>query len=224
MNIDKKLLARVFGDEPILLIIGQSGCGKGTQSKIFKRLCKEISGKTLYISDTGDCFRKSIPKMSHYNRARIAKIQDAGRLQSWFTATVLWGHQFLFKYKNGPVLIDGSPRSIGEAGAIVDFFIGDLGKNIIVFHLKITDEEANERMIKRNKTLVLKGKKARSDTATDEGRREKIAFYHSDVMPAIKFLSQRKGVIIHSIDGMCMKEKVTEKMLKALIDFRKKQS
>lgn len=220
MKICTKLLRQAFKKEPVIILIGQSGCGKGTQlERIAKAYKKLFPKKNLYIAESGQILRDIIPKLTSFNKKILHEIQTAGRLQSWITTSSLWASKFLSEYRGGLTIVDGSPRSVNEAKALVDFYHGFANKEIIVFYLKITDEQAYARMVFRNNALLLVNKKARSDSDTPIKRKTKIAYFHTDVMPAIEYLKKDQNVSVFVLNGMQPMELVTNEILSCLIDY-----
>ncbi|MEK7106212.1 MAG: nucleoside monophosphate kinase, partial [Patescibacteria group bacterium] len=186
MVLKNSLLNSVFDKGPVIILIGQSGSGKQTQSKALIEASKELNPERgVYIAETGQIWRDSIPQMTPFCKNLLDQIQSAGQLQSWVTTTSLWGSKFFHEYNGGLIIVDGSPRSLGEAQALFDFYYGFARKEIIIFSLDISDEESEKRMVSRNDALVKAGGIARSDTDTPEKRKTKIAYFHTDVKPAI---------------------------------------
>ncbi|MEI6022672.1 MAG: nucleoside monophosphate kinase [bacterium] len=204
----------VFEHEPVIVFIGQSCCGKGTTISFLKEDYKKITGKDLFISETGQLFRDEISKMSPRVSAMLHEKQVAGKRQNAYIASTLWMRKFLYEYSGGPMIIDGSPRSKMEAEVLVRFFT-DFGKKIIVFHLQISEDEAKRR-------ITLRG---RNDSDTPEKIREKLFFYGVDVLPALRWLKEQvdthTGSHIHfyEISGEKEPEKVYETIKDCLMYY-----
>lgn len=217
MKLNLKLLDNAFSKGPVVIFIGQSGCGKNTQSEKIKLISKELNPeREVYISETGQIWRDVIPKMTPFNKDILEKIQSEGRLQSYITTSILWGSKFLLEYNGGLIILDGSPRSIGEAQTVIDFYNGFANKEIIVFYIEISDEESDKRMIRRNQNLIDKKEEPRSDTDTPEKRRRKIAYFHTDVKPALNYLKDRPGVTMYKINGMQLEKAVSHDVMSLL--------
>jgi adenylate kinase family enzyme len=223
MEINLELLARALSKEPVLIFIGQSGCGKQTQSEALTSVSKLLHpDKEVYVAESGKLYREGIPLMTDFNKRLLSEIQTAGKLQSWITTTALWAYKFLNEYQGGLTIVDGSPRTVEEAKAMVDFYYQFARKEIIVFIINITDEEADKRMISRNEALVASGGKARSDTDTPEKRKAKIAYFHTDVMPALHYFNDIEGVVVNTVNGMEPPEIVTKRILSLLVNYHSK--
>lgn len=217
MDIQKQLLRWFFEKTPVIIFAGQSGCGKNTQAKSFMAIHKELCGSQLFYSETGNLFRQNIPQMTEFNKKRLKEINDSGGLQSWVLATSMWSHKALFEYNGETVLIDGSPRTEKEARAILSFFRDHAQKEIIVFAFELSDDEAERRMIRRNEEQMTGGEQPRADTATPEARKKKLAFFHTDVVPAIDLLKTNSGVTVHSINAEQSPGKVFTEMVTCLM-------
>lgn len=220
MELNKQLLDLAFNKGPVIIFIGQSGCGKETQSNALVSAYKVLHpDKDVYVAESGKLWRDNIPLMTTFSQRRLSEIQTAGKLQSWITTSALWGTHFFYNYNEGPVIVDGSPRTPEEAKALVDFYYGFAQKEIIVFVLKITDEEAEVRMIARNKDLIQKGKPPRSDTDTPLKRANKLQYFHTDVKPALESLKGLSGVTMYELNGMELPESVTCQVLSILSNY-----
>lgn len=208
-----------FDEDPAIILIGQSGSGKATISEFLKKLHGRLYRKkeVMYI-ETGGLFRAEIPKMSKFNQERLKEIQDSGARQSWAIAASLWIHAFLYTYKEGPIIVDGSPRSIEEAMAMIDVFRNYAKREIVIFYVDVSDAEAERRMILRNKELEKAGKAIREDTATPEARAKKLAYFHTDVLPAIQYLKEQQ-CIVYKINGKQSKRAVTNAILARMMQY-----
>ncbi len=61
---EKTLLERVFDKNPVIILIGQSACGKGTQAKLLQKAYKKLhSKKELAVIGTGTEFVNEFPNM-----------------------------------------------------------------------------------------------------------------------------------------------------------------
>lgn len=223
VNVSTESLKEIFSKDSVFVFIGQSGCGKETQSKALISFIKKISpGREIFFSETGGLYRSEIPFISLYNKKIIESIQSAGKLQSWIVTSALWAHNFLYNYNGGIIVIDGSPRSLNEAKAFIDFYHTHAGKEIFIFEIEISDKEARKRIIFRNNISKHKGEKVRSDSDTEEKIKTKLAYFHTDVKPALQYLSsllEFKGIHFTKVNGEGGPKAVTNRILRALQSF-----
>lgn len=128
-----------------LVLIGRSGCGKGTQAK----LLIEHFGNMFYIS-SGALFR-SLAKTDSEAGIKVAQILEEGGLPYDDLATTLWMHVIAFNVKPGQgIVFDGCPRRLAEAKDM-DEFLSFLGRkeNTLIFLIDISRKEAFNRLAKR---------------------------------------------------------------------------
>lgn len=104
-----------------IIFIGRSGCGKSTQSEAIHKLFLEnpdFKDAGVFYLQTGDAFRE-FTKQSGYTNELAKKHSENGRRQPDFLAVWMWTHLFVTELKKGQnVILDGTPRSIIEAGVI----------------------------------------------------------------------------------------------------------
>ncbi len=208
---ERKALMRAFEKEPVIALIGQSACGKGTQiEQIINVFADLFPGKPYLCSESGQLLRDNIPHMSKWNKAIIDERQHVGKLKPWTMVTALWATKFFNLYQGGPIFVDGSPRSVDEVDAMLNLYCEYVGKDIIVFLLTINDEEAEQRLVRRHQ------KYPRPDTATVEVRSLKIAYYHTHVVLAVKKIADMPGATVYTINGMQPIEIITREILHIL--------
>src|SRR6185369_14989513 len=134
------------------ILMGRSGCGKGTQSKFLIDFLKRTdpNTKTLYIYG-GDEFREFIKGPSETQKIS-KRIYDAGELQPEFLAVYTWANVLVNKFSNEEnIVFDGMPRKYHEAGvlhSILDFY--KLDKPYVI-NIDISEEESIERLKKRGR-------------------------------------------------------------------------
>jgi adenylate kinase family enzyme len=172
MNEENKPKAFIF--------IGRSGCGKGTQAKLFMDKFRIANpDKSFYYLESGANFRDFIEK-DNFSSALSKKIMGEGKLQPEFLAVWVWSHLMIENLKKGDYLVlDGTPRKLREAYILetaLDFYgFGD----VYVIHLDITKEETKRR-------LKIRGRLDDTDDKNVDGR---LDWFDKDVVPAIDFYS-----------------------------------
>ena len=211
------------------VLIGRSGCGKGTQAK----LLMEKFGNLYYLS-TGDLLRDLASKKTDVAE-RIKKILDAGKLPSDDLATALWISEISYNLKKEQGLMaDGFPRRLEEAKDLYEL-MDFLERNDKTFYLliDISKEEAFNRLTKRRickkcgrlipwvgdfKKLEVcdqcAGELETRPDDTDKAINNRMSYFEESVMPAIKFFEE-KGKLI-KINGEQSIEDVFKDILKAV--------
>lgn len=191
----------IMNEGPVICFSSQSGSGKGTQVALFQEAYKEIMGKSVFCLETGELFRKNIPTFSSFFRNEMKITQEAGKLQSHEYACHLWRDKLFREYEGGPIVIDGSPRSIIEAAYMQKFFIDFLKRKMFIFNFPISDQEATRRIQERNGKLQV----PRTDTDTSEKIMEKLAYFDLKVYPALEWMSQQENSTLININAMASK-------------------
>lgn len=164
-----------------LLFIGRSGAGKGTQSKkVMEYLESEKTGIIVYYLETGAHFREFV-KGESYTSARSKVIYYKAERQPDFLAVWNWADLLVRYFTDSMHLVmDGMPRSLSEAQILrtaLDFY----GiKNLQVIHVNVSPEWSRDRLNERH----------RLDDKSPEEIEKKIAWFDTDVLPAIEYFKQ----------------------------------
>ncbi|MFH1461243.1 MAG: nucleoside monophosphate kinase [Patescibacteria group bacterium] len=194
----------------IIILLGRSGCGKGTQAKL---LIKDFGFEYL---GTGEILRKRAKTKDFSGKKLKREMNQGGRVSTFFVFQI-WGNE-AEEVKNKPnfkgLVIDGSPRSLLEAELMDGLFDWYEWKNIKVILLDISHQEAFERLAKRrickqcNRLIPWIGE-FKSLKVCDqcggelinrpddklEAIRERLNYYKKDVEPAIDYY-QKQGRLI----------------------------
>ncbi len=206
----KKIPEISAGKSLNFVLIGRSGCGKGTQA----RLLAERYGNIRIIS-TGDLFRKLAEKKTAVGR-KIKQILKSGELPSDDIAVALWMYEMCERLKDSEGLIaDGFPRRLKEAISLTRFleFLGRVENTYCVL-LDISKKEAFGRLSKRRickkcgKLIPWIGKFkefVRCDSCRGElilrpddepkAIKSRLAYYERWVVPVIRYFEKKKMLI-----------------------------
>jgi adenylate kinase len=127
------------------VLIGRSGCGKGTQAKLLME-----KYKNLYYISSGDLFR-DLAKADTDVGAKIRKITEAGGLPFDDLATTLWMHKISYNVREDQgIIADGMPRRLSEAENFDRFMeFLERSKNTFYLLVDISRQEAYDRLTKR---------------------------------------------------------------------------
>lgn len=170
----------------IIILVGRSGSGKGTQGEFIKLF---LENKVNYIS-TGARFREFTSKDT-YTSSIARKINEVGGLQPEFLAVWNWS-SILIDYiqEPGNIIFDGAPRKLHEAEVLdsaINFY--DWQKPLVI-EIDVSMDECVRRMLLRK----------RADD-TEEVIRERLGWYDRDVVPMLEWYKNNDKYIYKKIDG-----------------------
>lgn len=152
------------------ILMGISGCGKGTQGEL---LAKHM-GNTLYVQ-TGAAVRDFI-KGESYTERLASDLYDKGSLMPEFITIHMWAKILVENFKGQNLIFDGSPRKVHEAGtlhSILDFY--KLEKPYVIY-FELSKEEATKRLLLRKRL-----------DDNEEDIKERLNWFDVHVMPTIKY-------------------------------------
>jgi len=208
------------------VLIGRSGCGKGTQAK----LLDDHFGNLFYIS-TGSLFRKIAEHDTQVGH-KIKELLGGGGLPFDDLATMLWMSAITYNLREEQgFCLDGAPRRLEEAKAL-DAFLEYLErqKSTMIILIDISREEAFDRLTKRricqncgalipwvgeykNMEACNKCGGVLEERADDvpEAIKNRLDYFDKDVSCVIKYFKKKKRLI--TIKGEQTIEKVFNDIL-----------
>ncbi len=197
----------IMNSPQAFIFIGRSGAGKGTQINLLLEYFKiaKPEQRILY-SETGAFFRQFLSQNT-YSSQRAKEKNLAGERGADFLAIYLWADFLTKNYEAGQTLIcDGSPRSLNEAKAMdTAFKFYNFGKPKVIY-LDVTVEECTARLKRR----------ARPDDIAPGGIEKRLAWFESEVMPAVDYYRQSDFYEFIDIDGNQEEDKVRQEILSHL--------
>ncbi|HPS65294.1 MAG TPA: nucleoside monophosphate kinase [Ignavibacteria bacterium] len=133
------------------IFIGRSGCGKGTQVELFKKVLAENSEAKILHIETGSFFREFI-KGDLYTQKLSKSIVETGGLMPESLVTGLWINYLINNYTGKENLIfDGAPRKLQEA-VLLDGTLKFYGiKCYRVIHINTSKEWCTARLLARGR-------------------------------------------------------------------------
>lgn len=178
-------------DKKTTIFMGRSGCGKGTQAKLYaEALKKNNPDDTVIYSETGALFREFVSG-SGYSQSLAREVMEGGNREPDFLAVCLWANSFIEKLtENEHLIIDGSPRSLGEA-KILDTALSFYGRVAEVVYLNVSREWSIERLTERG----------RADDTDIKENEKRMNWFESDVMPAVLYYQNHPSHKFFSISG-----------------------
>ena len=190
----------------VFLLIGRSGCGKGTQAKLLIKYLKDKNlGETLYVY-TGERLRNFAEKEENF-AARLAKskMKDGDLLPS-FLAVWLWSGALIEGIdENNIVIMDGSPRTLLEA-LMTDDAMEFYGRsNVVPIFLETSEEWSTQKMLGRG----------RSDDNL-KSIKKRMAYFEKDVAPVIDYYEKESKHKLIKVNGEQSVEDVHREILEKI--------
>jgi adenylate kinase len=168
--------------EPTITLLGPPGSGKGTQAA---RLSEDLGFRQLA---TGDLLRAARAQGTDLGR-RAGEYMDSGELvpDDLIVAMV---REAIAGAGDCPVLLDGFPRTVAQAGALDDA-LADHGRELTgAVLIDVPDDVVAERILGRSQ--------GRSDD-NPETVRERLRVYHDATVPLISHYEERG--LLRRVDG-----------------------
>lgn len=178
-----------------VLIMGPPGSGKGTQAA---RIAEKRG--MAHIS-TGDMLRAAIAEGTELGQ-RVKAVLDRGDLVSDDLMLELVKKRLEQPDAQQGFLLDGFPRTVAQADALVEALEGDRDLDAIVLML-VPEEELVRRALGRG----------RPDD-TEETIRHRLKVYEQQTKPVLAALEGR--VPRRDVDGIGSVEEITERIERAL--------
>jgi adenylate kinase len=168
-----------------ILLLGPQGAGKGTQAK---RIFAEYG---LPQVATGDMLRAAIAEGTELGR-RVEPILAAGELVPDELMVSLIRERLTSEETDAGFVLDGFPRTTGQAEAL-DAMFSEIGKAFsVVFALQIPDAVALDRLTRRAQI------EGRADD-TPEAIGHRLELYHRETEPLIEYYRARGNLVpIHA--------------------------
>ncbi len=170
-----------------VILFGPPGAGKGTQAVKLRDLLS-----VPHVS-TGDMFRYNIK--NNTDLGKLAKsYSDAGKLVPDEVTIAMVKDRLKQPDMQGGFLLDGFPRSVGQAEAL-DVILTELKLKIgHVVNIAVSDDSIRERLAKR---ATIEG---RADDADPKVIQNRLDTYKNQSEPCLTYY--RPQNIVRDIDGM----------------------
>jgi adenylate kinase len=179
---------------PNVIMIGPPGAGKGTMTN----LLKDEAGYNLVC--TGDILRAEKKSGSELGK-KIAGLIDRGNLVSDEIVDGMIENEL--SKVNGPVLLDGYPRTIAQAENL-----DRLLNNLTVVWLDVPEEVTIQRNLERGKTSK------RPDDANVDVIKQRLDNYNKETAPVKEWYDKSNRVI--EVDGVGPIPEVLERIKSSL--------
>ena len=173
-----------------ILLIGRSGCGKGTQAELLVDFFKKRGEQVIYIY-TGEHLRELSEQNNLTGKFIAERIMKQGGLTPTAFAVYSWTKDLIEKFQGKTHLIfDGSPRTKNEAVIMDEIFEFYGLRDVYPVLIDVSREEAFKRLKAR----------ARFDD-TDESINHRLDYFEKDVAPAIDYYKGESKNKLRVVDG-----------------------
>ncbi|MEK7135289.1 MAG: nucleoside monophosphate kinase [Patescibacteria group bacterium] len=183
-----------------IILIGRSGCGKGTQAALFRNRLDRIDKQKqpiLYV-ETGQYFREFI-REGTFSSTLSKVINEKGERQPNFLACWMWSKVLIEELTEGMHLIfDGAPRARAEAEILTTALRFYKRETPVVIHINVSRLWSEEKLLKRG----------RSDDLTIEKIDKRLDWFDKDVIPALNYFKSDPFYKFVEVDGEQSIEKV----------------
>lgn len=194
-------------EQQTLLLMGPSGSGKGTQSKLLEEyLKKQDKERSITYVRVGGRFRELVAGKSHTG-GFVKEYIENGRLVPEFLTVWAWSVVLIEEMTSDRHLIfDGSPRRLKEAEVLDEALEFYKRKSIKVAVLNVSKEWSRERLTERG----------RSDDLDKEDVERRLSWYDTEVLPVINFFRNSDRYEVFDINSEQTIEEVHNETVKAL--------
>ncbi|MCX6717868.1 MAG: nucleoside monophosphate kinase [Candidatus Taylorbacteria bacterium] len=189
------------------IFIGRSGCGKGTQVELFKKVIENKFGSNILHIETGSFFREFLKNNNSYTRDLSKQIIETGGLMPSAMPVVFWVDYLIKNFAGKENLIfDGCPRKVAEAEMLDGMLKFYNIPNYKVIYINTSKKWCVDR-------LTARGRK--DDTV--EGIEKRMTWFEKDVMPCIDFFSKDNNCQIININGEQTIEEVHKEVIQKVL-------
>lgn len=190
-----------------VILIGRSGCGKGTQAALLRdRIHKQDLDKRqiLYV-ETGDRFRHFI-REKNYSAKISNEIYEADLRQPDFLACYMWATTLVEELgPNMHLMFDGAPRSKAEAELVTTALEFYKREKPTVIYINVSRKWSEEKLLARG----------RSDDKSLLQIGKRMKWFDEAVIPAIEYFKADKRYKFIEVNGEQPIEKVQTDIIAA---------
>ncbi len=201
-----------------VVLLGPPGAGKGTQAEFLAG----IAG--LQHVSTGDLLRAAIRDHSDLGR-QVKAVVESGRLVSDEVVAALVAQRL--DAQAGGLLLDGFPRTVGQA-VLLEGLLAERGRaQPLVVELRVPDAEVVQRLAARRTCSECGPRPAGEDTCAGCGRavqvraddredviRERLRVYAEQTAPLVAWYGERGQLC--PVDGTGTPDSVRDRVRKLL--------
>ncbi len=189
-----------------IIFIGRSGCGKGTQVELLIDYLKKNDSRPVFSLDAGEKFRSFI-KEKFYSSKLAYENAVQGKLQPEFLSIWGWVSVLLEQLQEDEhLIIDGTPRRLGEARTLESVFEFFQRENIEIVYINVSRQWAVDRMQARG----------RMDDKSMNSINTRMDWFESSVVPVIDLYRTHPHHNFHEVNGEQSIEMVHKNIMSVL--------
>lgn len=192
-----------FSEKFTLVLVGRSGCGKGTQALF---IIRRLKCRGVLHMETGK-FLRDLLLVKNATTARAEKlIMKKGGLFPWWFPMFLWLRELIeHGCADRHIIGDGTPRRVGEA-KFLDDVMSWHGRSLpLCIYVDVSRREAMRRLLSRGRA--------------DDNRHaitNRLNYFSREVMPVIRYYARRGRMI--RVDGSVSPDEVSAEIDRALAE------
>ena len=180
-----------------LIFFGKPGAGKGTQAELVKK-----KYGLIHIS-TGDLFRSHIKNRTILGRTTQEYLNSGKLVPDEITIKMLEA-EFREYVKPKGFILDGFPRTVGQAESLEKFFEEKNLSLAKVISIEVDEETLIERLLNRGK---ISGRTDDKDLAKIQKR---FQVYNDKTFPLIDFYTSRNK--FQAVNGLGTIKQISERL------------
>lgn len=194
-----KLLSsrRVHANMLNLIFFGKPGAGKGTQAELVKK-----KYGLIHIS-TGDLFRSHIKNQTLLGRTTQEYLNSGKLVPDEITIKMLEA-EFGEYVKPKGFILDGFPRTVGQAKSLEKFFEGKNLSLTKVISIEVDEKTLIERLLNRGKIS------GRTDDLDLKKIQKRFQEYNDKTSPLIDFYTNRDK--FQAVNGLGTINQISERL------------
>jgi adenylate kinase len=208
-----------------LVFFGRQGAGKGTQAK---KLCDHYGAPHI---STGDMLRDAVGEGTDFGRKAKEYLESGQLLPDDIMLGVIEDRLHKADARTKGFLLDGFPRTLGQAEALLGFAHLDMAIDLNVPESLVLERISERRVCKQCGHIytaadpsavagtceICGGEVVQREDDTPAAITTRLESYATKTLPAVRWF-ESKGLLI-SVDGVGTPDEVFER-LKAAIDAR----
>lgn len=173
-----------------VIFTGSQGSGKGTQAALLMNYLEEQHGDVPTKEvETGTFFRELI-KGQGFTNDLVRDTLNKGSIQPDFLATLIVGNAFMQLDGNEHIVVDGYPRTQIQSWLFDEILRFYKRERPVFINLVIKEEDAIARIKERGR-----------DDDSEQAIKERFAWYHDKVVPALDYFRNNEYYSFVDVDG-----------------------